>query len=246
MTEGRHYWEVEIHEGTSGIMVGAARPGVDHDEFQHSGSNTYFIAGFSGGLFGNFKINADPQGALLQGDRVGVMLDLDAGWMRFFRNGKRFGPGYTSGVTGPLVRAAQLLGKGDTVTVLPGATAPEGAGANARKEQFCNAQNEQGAVLAPKDARTCVPHPCSALCTVACERALASSTHALLPSCTPLLYPAASGATRRTTRGRCCPVRRRRRARGRPSRKAAAAAAAAAASLVTRRSSAALLSLLLP
>jgi hypothetical protein len=32
-------------------------------------------------------------------------------------------------VTGPLVRAAQLFCKGDKATVLPGAVAPEGAGA---------------------------------------------------------------------------------------------------------------------
>ena len=49
--------------------------------------------------------------------------------MRFYLNGKRCGPGYTEGVTGPLVRAAQVGNKGDTLTVLPGAVAPEGAGA---------------------------------------------------------------------------------------------------------------------
>jgi hypothetical protein len=49
--------------------------------------------------------------------------------MRLYRNGKRCGPGYTEGVTGPLVRAAQLYDTGDKVTVLPGAAAPpEGAG----------------------------------------------------------------------------------------------------------------------
>ena len=58
-----------------------------------------------------------------------MLLDLDAGWLRFYRNGKRCGPGYTEGVTGPLVRAAQVGGEGDALTVLPGAVAPEGAGA---------------------------------------------------------------------------------------------------------------------
>ena len=48
--------------------------------------------------------------------------------MRYYRNGKRCGPGYTEGVTGPLVRAVQLVCAGDKVTVLPGAVAPEGAG----------------------------------------------------------------------------------------------------------------------
>ena len=53
-----------------------------------------------------------------------MLLDLDAGWMRLYRNGKRCGPGFTEGVTGPLVRAAELSDAGDKVTVLPGAVAP--------------------------------------------------------------------------------------------------------------------------
>jgi hypothetical protein len=49
--------------------------------------------------------------------------------MRLYRNGKRCGPGFTEGVTGPLVRAVQLWKNCDKVTVLPGAVAPpEGAG----------------------------------------------------------------------------------------------------------------------
>jgi hypothetical protein len=58
-----------------------------------------------------------------------VLLDLDAGWMRFYLNGKRFGPGFTEGVMGPLVRGAQFRVDEDKLTVLPGAVAPHGAGA---------------------------------------------------------------------------------------------------------------------
>ena len=38
------------------------------------------------------------------------------------------GPGFTEGVTGPLVRAVHVYAAGAKVTVLPGAVAPEGAG----------------------------------------------------------------------------------------------------------------------
>jgi hypothetical protein len=31
MTEGRHCWEVELTAGDPGVMVGAVRPGLDHD-----------------------------------------------------------------------------------------------------------------------------------------------------------------------------------------------------------------------
>ena len=131
MTEGRHYWEVEYTAGDAAkiwFMVGAVRPGLDHDKDHSSGIDGYFIYGANGALFGNGKFLDDPQGQFATGDRIGVLLDLDAGWMRIYRNGKRCGPGYTEGVTGPLVRASQLLYAGDKVTVLPGAVAPEGAG----------------------------------------------------------------------------------------------------------------------
>ena len=125
MTEGRHYWEVQV--SGCNVFVGAVRPGLDHDKGHYAGNDAYFIYGADGALCGNGKRNADQQGGFAAGDRIGVLLDLDAGWMRYYCNGKRCGPGYTEGVTGPLVRAAQLY-RGMKVTVLPGAVAPEGAG----------------------------------------------------------------------------------------------------------------------
>jgi hypothetical protein len=128
MTEGRHYWEVELTAGGENLVVGAVRPGLDHDKNHTQTNDAYFIWGLTGGLYGNGKRGVDWQGGFATGDRIGVLLDLDAGWMRFFCNGKRCGPGFTEGVTGPLVRATQVLSKGDKITVLPGAVAPEGAG----------------------------------------------------------------------------------------------------------------------
>ena len=92
-------------------------------------TDAYYIYGGNGALFGNGKNYADLQGKFAKGDRIGVLLDLDAGWLRVYRNDKRCGPGFTEGVTGPLVRAVRLFNKGDKATVLPGAVSPEGAGA---------------------------------------------------------------------------------------------------------------------
>ena len=55
-----------------------------------------------------------------------MLLDLDEGWMRYYRNGERFGPGFTSGVAGPLLRAVDVLSV--HLTVLPDAAVPAGAG----------------------------------------------------------------------------------------------------------------------
>jgi hypothetical protein len=131
MTEGRHYWEVELTwtDEYCGINVGAVRPGLDHDKFHADTNDAYCIYGDNGTLFGNGKCGADEQGKFAKGDRIGVLLDLDAGWLRYYRNDKRCGPGFTEGVTGPLVRAVQFYSKGEKATVLPGAVAPEGAGA---------------------------------------------------------------------------------------------------------------------
>jgi hypothetical protein len=124
MTEGRHYWEVKITKrGGDNYFIGAVRPALDHDKDHIETDDAYSIDG-DGGLWGNGKNCADEQGEFAEGDRVGVLLDLDAGWLRFFLNGRRCGPGFTEGVTGPLVRAAQVTGAGDTLTVLPGAVAP--------------------------------------------------------------------------------------------------------------------------
>jgi hypothetical protein len=129
MTEGRHYWEVELTAGFVDVMVGAVRPGLDHDKSHYNTNDAYFISGGTGSLWGNGKSYGDPQGGFAEGDRIGVLLDLDAGWMRLYRNGKLCGPGFTEGVTGPLVRAAQLLLLNGKLTVLPAAVAPpEGAG----------------------------------------------------------------------------------------------------------------------
>ena len=130
MTEGRHYWEVELTSTGNwcSTMVGAVRPGLDHDKSHCDTNDAYYIYGYDGGLNGNGKDDADRQGAFATGDRIGVLLDLDAGWMRLYRNGKRCGPGFTEGVTGPLVRAAELYYKGNKATVVLGAVCSSGAG----------------------------------------------------------------------------------------------------------------------
>ena len=132
MTEGRHYWEVELELGSSTdavFMLGAVRPGLGLDETHEISDDAYYIYSVDCSLFGNGKIRADKQRVeFVTGDRIGVLLDLDAGWLRFYHNDRRCGPGFTEGVTGPLVRAAQLCIEGSKVTVLPGAVAQEGAG----------------------------------------------------------------------------------------------------------------------
>lgn len=127
MTSGKFFWEVELpKKDGSGVWVnvGAVRPGLDHD-MSHSGSvDAYFMNAQTGGIFGDGLHNGAPQGQFNPGDRVGCLLDLDAGSLRFFRNGQACGDGFTNGVRGPLVRGVQLTSGGDTVLILPHALPP--------------------------------------------------------------------------------------------------------------------------
>jgi hypothetical protein len=89
----------------------------------------WFINATVGALFGNGKAVCGDNGAggYKQGDRVGVLLDLDNGSLRFFKNGVEHGPGYAAGsVTGPVVHAVQIYNKGTSVRLLPDAQAPAG------------------------------------------------------------------------------------------------------------------------
>ena len=122
---------MELTAGCS-TLVGAVRPGLDHGKTHFQTDGAYFIDAADGCLHGNGKSNADEQGAFAEGGRVGVLLDPDAGWLRFYRNNKRCGPSFAEGVTGRrwcVPYSVQTYSAGIKVAVLPGAVAPEGAGA---------------------------------------------------------------------------------------------------------------------
>jgi hypothetical protein len=135
LTSGRHYWEVELQldgvENSMVRLVGISRPHLSSTGFYGASDCTdgWFISTHSGCLYGNGKQEDDGAGSFhsLQGDRVGVLLDLNDGSLRFFKNGVQHGPGFSAGsVTGPVVHALQMGNPGDTVRLLPSASCPWG------------------------------------------------------------------------------------------------------------------------
>jgi hypothetical protein len=112
LTEGRHYWEVELlSEDLNDIFVGVTRPNLDpvNNYVDGGGPDGWFIGVINVGLWGHDNIGKDPAGPYEQGDRVGVLLDLNNGSLLFFKNGVQHGPGYAAGsVTGPVVAAVEL------------------------------------------------------------------------------------------------------------------------------------------
>jgi hypothetical protein len=130
ITEGKHYWEVELLSERMGLMfIGISRPNLDPLDIYYSGECTdgWFMFADEGTLYGNGKQDDDEAGTYKQGDRVGVLLDLDNGSLRFFKNGVQHGPGYAAGsVTGPVVAAVQMYLEDQSVQLLPNAEAPAG------------------------------------------------------------------------------------------------------------------------
>jgi hypothetical protein len=132
LTAGKHYWEVELLSGLMGdylACIGITRPNLDPtgEYFYQHRTNGWFIGNRNGGLYGNGKYDDDAAGDYIKGDRVGVLLNLDDGSLRFFKNGAQHGPGYPAGsVTGPVVAAVQMINVGDSMRLLPDAEVPAG------------------------------------------------------------------------------------------------------------------------
>jgi hypothetical protein len=128
LTEGKHYWEVELlSKSVVNIFIGISRPNLDPTGYYYRRecTDTWFMRALNGPLYGNGKEGNDIAGGYKQGDRVGVLLDLDNGSLRFFKNGVQHGPGYpASSVTGPVVASVLMAGKDESVRLLPNAEAP--------------------------------------------------------------------------------------------------------------------------
>jgi hypothetical protein len=137
---GQHYWEVEFlgdrRNNNLRIWVGLTRPGHDHNVNQNAviaADGSYFMGASDALLFGSGKYmggggefdNGNRWSGFEVGDRLGVSLDLDVGKVMFFKNGAVHGPGYPTGVTGPLLFAAQLQYKEHWVRLLPDAVLPD-------------------------------------------------------------------------------------------------------------------------
>ena len=57
------------------------------------------------------------QTARVQGDRIGMLLDLDQGSMSVWKNGERLGVMQAAGLTGPLCWAAATAMQGDSARI---------------------------------------------------------------------------------------------------------------------------------
>ncbi len=115
MRSGRHFAQFTVVEGHP--MFGVIRPGWDveggeeaEDVDGHCFYNTYRGRRFPGG------IDWGMQGAK-QGDRIGMLLDLDQGSMTVWKNGEKMGVMVAEGLIGPLCWAVALYKAGDSARI---------------------------------------------------------------------------------------------------------------------------------
>jgi hypothetical protein len=100
------------------MLVGITRPnlGPAGNYIDASMNVGWFISLNYGYLYGNGKEGDDEAGPYDQGDRVGVLLDLNNGSLLFFKNGVQHGLGYPAGsVTRPVVAAVEFGATGNMV-----------------------------------------------------------------------------------------------------------------------------------
>jgi hypothetical protein len=115
LSEGRHYWEVELLEPP--FSVGVSRPGASAHSMSVESANP--TASLWPDLDEEEEAADQSQGSYEKDDRVGMLLDLDAGALYFFKNGVQHGPCYPPGtVTGPVVASMILCEGGESARML--------------------------------------------------------------------------------------------------------------------------------
>ena len=117
MRLGCHFVQFTVLAG-SYVFFGVIRPGWDVEE----GVNAFDVDGHSfystlSGRRGGNDNWEGMQGARVQGDRVGMLLDLDQGSMTVWENDVQLGVMAAEGLSGPLCWAVSMGMQGDSARI---------------------------------------------------------------------------------------------------------------------------------
>ena len=128
--------EEEVPIPVRSFFVGFVRPDLDSNTF-HGNRDAHepkgwFMSCATGSIMGGAAdghdfIREGKTDGFFKGDRVGMLLDLKRGSLRFFKNGEKHGEGFPAGsITGPVLLAAQIMYSGDGVRLIPDPPWPKG------------------------------------------------------------------------------------------------------------------------
>ena len=121
---GKHTISMKLAEGSAdwmSIVCGLVRDGASCNEDHATSESTvdWFMDNWLGDLSGNGKYNEDTAGKIHSGQVLTMQVDMNAGTLQFWVDGKSHGPGFTSGVTVPLRWATSVGYKGNAVEIVP-------------------------------------------------------------------------------------------------------------------------------
>ena len=118
MRSGCHFAQFTVVVGEH-LIFGVIRPGWD----VQGGDPAYNVDGHcfydtdDGRRDPGFQDWEGMQNATEQGDRIGMLLDLDQGSMTVWKNDQQLGVMQAEGLTGPLCWAAELYYEGDSARI---------------------------------------------------------------------------------------------------------------------------------
>ena len=123
---GKHTISMKLGKGDAGCLdimyCGVVRDGVacDQDFRNRASTEAWYMRTYSGSLYGNGRYaDGDGAGKINDGQVLTMQVDLDAGTLKFWLDGKPHGPGWASGVTGRLRWATSVCYKGNSVQIVP-------------------------------------------------------------------------------------------------------------------------------
>ena len=118
MRSGRHFAQFTVLQGAR-MFFGVIRPGYDVEGGLaaqivdgHCFYYTYFGRRFPGHIDWEGK-----QTAREQGDRIGMLLDLDQGSMTLWKGDEKLGVMVAEGLSGPLCWASEVYEQGESVRI---------------------------------------------------------------------------------------------------------------------------------
>ena len=138
------------------------------------GGTAWVMGSHDGSLRGNGKADSDVAGTIKAGKVLTMQVDSEAGTLKFWRGGKPHGPGWASGVTGPLRWAVTLFyhsqrtpDPSGKVTIVPDPVLKEEG-----SEESSSSEEEEGAdigSLQSSRARSSATNPTASLRDIAGE-----------------------------------------------------------------------------
>ena len=121
----KHTISMKLAKGSANgiwIFCGVVRDGApcNEDHFHRDSTVGWSMGSSGGGLFGNGQgQDGDEEAGGIKLSQVLIMqVDMDAGTVKFWVNGKPYGPGYNSGVIGPLGWVTAVPWMGNTVEIV--------------------------------------------------------------------------------------------------------------------------------